>query len=53
MKVHGRMDRRRPKRRGLDGERGDINNIFYCRLMTDEVFDRATWRIMPSHINPT
>ena len=26
MKVHGRMDRRRPKRRGLDRERGDIND---------------------------
>ena len=50
MKVQGRRKRGRPKRRWLDGVRGDIKEK---GLSADEVYDCATWRSMSSYIDPT
>ena len=50
MKLQGRRERGRPKRRWLDKVKGDIKEK---RLSADDVHDRATWRRMSSYIDPT
>ena len=50
MKVHGRKNRGRPKRRWLDKVDDDIKER---RLSADQVYGRATWRHMSSNIDPT
>ena len=50
MKVHGRRNRGRPKRRLLDKVDDDIKEK---GLSAEEVFIRATWRHMSSNIDPT
>ena len=50
MKVQGRRKRGRPKRIWLDKLKDDIKEK---GLSADEVYDRATWRRMSSHIDPT
>ena len=50
MKVHGRRNRERPKRRWLDKVDDDIKEK---GLSADQVYDRATWRHMSSNIDPT
>ena len=50
MKVQGRMQRGRPKRRWLDKVKGDIKEK---ALSADEVYDHATWRRMSPHIDRT
>ena len=47
MKVHGRRKRGRPKRRWLDKVKDDIKEN---GMSADDVYDRATWRRMPSYI---
>ena len=53
MKVQGRRKRRRPKRRWLDKVKEDIKEKGVKGLSADDVYDRATWRRMPSYIDPT
>ena len=50
MKVQGRRERGRPKRRWLDKVQDDIKEK---GLSADDVYGRATWRRMPSYIDPT
>ena len=50
MKVHGRRNRGRPKRRWLDKVDDDIKEK---GLSADQVYDRATWRHISSNIDPT
>ena len=50
MKVQGRRKRGRPKRRWLGKLKDDIKEK---GLSADEVYDRATWRRMSSHIDST
>ena len=50
LKVQGRRMRGRPKRRWLDKVKDDIKEK---GLSADDVYDRATWRRMPSYIDPT
>ena len=50
MKVQGRRKRGRPKRRWLDKLKDAIKEK---GLSADDVYDRATWRRMPSYIDPT
>ena len=50
MKVQGRRKRGRPKRRWLDNVR---DNMKENGLSGEELYDRATWRRMSSHIDPT
>ena len=50
MKVQGRRNRGRPKRRLLDKVKDDIKEK---GLSADDVYDRATWRRMSSYIDPT
>ena len=50
MKVQGRRNRGRPKRRWLDKVKDDIKEK---GLSADDVYDRATWRRMSSYIDPT
>ena len=49
MKVQGRRQRGRCKRRWLDRVRDDIKEK---GLSGEEVYDRATWRRMSSYIDP-
>ena len=44
------IERGRPKRRWLDKVKDDIKEK---GLSVDDVYDRATWRRMPSYIGPT
>ena len=48
MKVQGRRERGRPKRRWLDKVNDDIKEK---GLSADGVYDRATWRRMSSYID--
>ena len=50
MKVQGRRERGRPKRRLMDKVRDYVKEK---GLSADEVYDRATWRRMSSYIDPT
>ena len=50
MKVQGRRKRGRPMRRWLYKVKDDIK---VKGLSDDEVYDRATWRRMSSHIDHT
>ena len=50
MKVQGRRERGRPKRRWLDTVKDDIKEK---GLSADDVYDRASWRRMSSYIDPT
>ena len=50
MKIQGRRNRGRPKRRWLDKVK---DNIKENGLAADDVYDRATWRRMSSYIDPT
>ena len=50
MKVQGRRKRGRNKRSWLDRGREDIKEK---GLLADEVYDRPTWRRMPSYIDHT
>ena len=50
MKVQGRRNRGRPKRRWLDKVKDDIKAM---GLSADEVYDCVTWRRMSSYIDPT
>ena len=50
MKVEGRRKRGRNKRRWLDRVRHDIKEKGLSR---EEVYDRDTWRLLSSYIDPT
>ena len=50
MKVQETREIGRPKRRWLDKVKDDITEK---GLSADDVYDRATWRRMPSYIDPT
>ena len=50
MKVQGRRERGKPKRRWLDKVKDDIKEK---GLSADDVYDRTTWRRMSSYIDPT
>ena len=50
MKVQGRRERGRPKRRWFDKVKYDIKEK---GLSADQVYDSATWRSMSSYIDST
>ena len=50
MKVQEERKIGRPKIRWLDKVKDDIKDK---GLSADDVYDRATWRRMPSYIDPT
>ena len=50
MKVQGRGKGGRPKRRWVDKVKDDMKEK---GLSADEVYDSATWRRVPSYIDPT